>query len=242
MDGRSGMEGDRERKNTGRKEREREEWVSNERRSRHKVNRYGACSSQGLTALRFVVSTFSPPRFLAPLSSLPSIAAPRADYASPCVGDANRAPLVRRKFAIVAVPSFSILPSPESLRSPLLNPVPARFCAWQWEGERKCWNFVLFFVSILRFLLYAFWIFWIFVVVVLSRSFEEGSKLWERIAGSAVGNHRIVELKMEKHWSVVVVTVETGRVWKPQDLALTYITLSWSIWISIYLESWDGKS
>lgn len=91
MDGRSGMEGDRERKNTGRKEREREEWVSNERRSRHKVNRYGACSSQGLTALRFVVSTFSPPRFLAPLSSLPSIAAPRADYASPCVGDANRA-------------------------------------------------------------------------------------------------------------------------------------------------------
>lgn len=133
MDGRSGMEGDRERKNTGRKEREREEWVSNERRSRHKVNRYGACSSQGLTALRFVVSTFSPPRFLAPLSSLPSIAAPRADYASPCVGDANRAPLVRRKFAIVAVPSFSILPSPESLRSSLLNPVPARFCAWQWE-------------------------------------------------------------------------------------------------------------
>lgn len=47
MDGRSAM-GWRE---TGRGKTRRKR-VSNERRSRHKVNRYGPCSSQGLTALR----------------------------------------------------------------------------------------------------------------------------------------------------------------------------------------------
>lgn len=41
-----------EEKHGGRREREKERRVSNERRSRHKVNRYGPCSSQGLTALR----------------------------------------------------------------------------------------------------------------------------------------------------------------------------------------------
>lgn len=47
MDGKSAM-GWRE---TGRGKTRRKR-VSNERRSRHKVNRYGPCSSQGLTALR----------------------------------------------------------------------------------------------------------------------------------------------------------------------------------------------
>lgn len=178
MDGRSAM-GWRE---TGRGKTRRKR-VSNERRSRHKVNRYGPCSSQGLTALRtprrLYFLSFSFPR--API--VPSL------YQRPSLRlwlslmlamwiehHSSQTKVCRRGSALFLHSSIPELPSVArfaSLASLKLLRISTRV--------RRRTKF-LFFCFYITFTLFER-IFWIFVVAL----FCEGPKLWKRDCGVVGG-------------------------------------------------------
>lgn len=179
--------------------RERESKASNERRSRHKVNRYGPCSSQGSTALRtprrlYFLSSSHP--FLPSLYQRPShrlwlslMLAMRIEHHS------FQTKVCRRGSALFL--HSSIPETPDSFS--LLNHAFLR----EWEGERSVEvYFFLFYLSSI-FLLSSLLLKGycsIFVVALFCFEKEFGTA---KAGLRAVGNHRIVEFKMEKRWSVV---------------------------------------
>lgn len=185
--------------------RERESKASNERRSRHKVNRYGPCSSQGSTALRtprrlYFLSSSRP--FLPSLYQRPShrlwlslMLAMRIEHHS------FQTKVCRRGSALFL--HSSIPETPDSFS--LLNHAFLR----EREGERSVEVYFFCFIFLLSFYYLSFYYLLscskgycsIFVVVALF-CFEK--EFGTAKAGlRAVGNHRIVEFKMEKRWSVV---------------------------------------
>lgn len=185
--------------------RERESKASNERRSRHKVNRYGPCSSQGSTALRtprrlYFLSSSHP--FLPSLYQRPShrlwlslMLAMRIEHHS------FQTKVCRRGSALFL--HSSIPETPDSFS--LLNHAFLR----EREGERSVEVYFFCFIFLLSFYYLSFYYLLscskgycsIFVVVALF-CFEK--EFGTAKAGlRAVGNHRIVEFKMEKRWSVV---------------------------------------
>lgn len=195
MDGRSAM-GWRE---TGRGKTRRKR-VSNERRSRHKVNRYGPCSSQGLTALRtprrLYFLSFSFPRapIVPSLYQRPSLRlwlslmlAMWIEHHSSQTKVCRRGSALFLHSSILELPSVARFASLASLKLPRIS-----------TRVRRRTKF-LFFVSILRLRCSKG-----YSGYSLLRCFAKVRNCGSGIAGLlAVGNHRIVEFKMEKRWSVV---------------------------------------
>lgn len=195
MDGRSAM-GWRE---TGRGKTRRKR-VSNERRSRHKVNRYGPCSSQGLTALRtprrLYFLSFSFPRapIVPSLYQRPSLRlwlslmlAMWIEHHSSQTKVCRRGSALFLHSSIPELPSVARFASLASLKLPRIS-----------TRVRRRTKF-LFFVSILRLRCSKG-----YSGYSLLRCFAKVRNCGSGIAGLlAVGNHRIVEFKMEKRWSVV---------------------------------------
>lgn len=193
MDGRSAM-GWRE---TGRGKTRRKR-VSNERRSRHKVNRYGPCSSQGLTALRtprrLYFLSFSFPRapIVPSLYQRPSLRlwlslmlAMWIEHHSSQTKVCRRGSALFLHSSIPELPSVARFASLASLKLPRIST----------RGER---NFFFLFLTLFE------RIFWIFVVAL----FCEGLKLWKRDCGETTELWNS-KWKSVGQWSV---TVEIGRV------------------------------